>query len=793
MSTNTGAPTAARTSADIDRVDVFSRQLYRRARQAGSDFSDVAIVVRGLHTVLKHLKVEAEDPGSLLNSEQSPVYVRQLTPIVEDSEFALKQLDTILERYGGNGSGSDGEGHSAAGNSSLGGREHDRIGLIRTKLANQKLNIDIFLDTVQLHNPSKSRKVVDTNNANLDSIKDKVDVIASRICQRKNSQSSEASDDNGLWLQFRDELEKEGFSRDVLRKNQDVLRAYIRQLDEQSMPGGAIPTVRGFLEGYQSPLGALHGAPDSMSPVPMENLSPKEMYPSATNEKFFPSMKMERLQPDKYPPYPSNLPTHATDLSYDRHSEEGDVDDGASDNSMALVISTRDLMALDRREADLAIAMGNMHLQPRGPPYATSNYTHAASPGSSPQTYNLPSSSNASLFPSSFNPSVGDQFGLSPRFVPPLAPPPYGGSPPPTLHPNSTSAPAIPGAPFVQQAQRYARLAPDQHGHDIPLDAQWTRIKRSLISPEVLDRARVRYEARPDFVAVLGVFTKAEIAGFARQSAEVRRRRMEARKREPRNEKDRYYPEKYKNWDVEAQQKQDSQLSSSSDLYDSSDSSESDEELPRYRPRRGNHAESDKDEKHDEEKGTKAYPFIVSPPEKERENGHSPAATVTPKPILKNKNDDPHVRFDPEPKVLDGSFPRSNPRHSDRDLHRPERRHRERSERGPERDRYVSGSYDDRDRDRDRDRGRDDEYPHRHHRRHHGGSTGGSRREKERDEYGRRRRRDDRDRYRDKDRIETSEDRAARKKARGETLRAVGIGGAAASLLSVLTEAAAGL
>lgn len=39
------------------------------------------------------------------------------------------------------------------------------------------------------------------------------------------------------------------------------------------------------------------------------------------------------------------------------------------------------------------------------------------------------------------------------------------------------------------------RLAPDSNGNEIPPDAKWTRIKRSLVSPEVLDQDGRRYEA----------------------------------------------------------------------------------------------------------------------------------------------------------------------------------------------------------------------------------------------------------------------------------------------------------
>ncbi|KAK8007706.1 hypothetical protein PG989_001696 [Apiospora arundinis] len=828
MTTNGyGAATQATSAADIEKVDAFARQLFRRVRNAGADFSEVSVIVQGLHTVLKHLKAEAEDPDSLLNSGDKSRYIRQLTPILEDCEFTLQQLHTILERSGGTGSGSDGDGRNAPPRT-LNGFERDKIVLIRTKLANQKLNIDMFLDTVQLHNPARSHPAVDTSNANLDSIKDKVDAIAARIFQRESSNASAGLVDDDLWRQFRDELEQEGFSRDVLRRNQDVLRAYIRQLDEQrSISGGVTPTVRGFLESYEQQKPSLAVAPYPPYPTGPEELSPKEMmYPSTNNEKFFPSIKEERRQPEKQPPYPSTMTQQSTGLSYDRRSSEDD-DDVRSDDSMALVISTRDLMAIDKRQADLAIAMDNMHLLP------PSNYTTGPSPGTSPQNHYLPAPPNAGLPPSSPDPT-----GLSSQFIPTVPPPPYGSSPPPVLHANSISAPAIPGSSSQSlpgQPPRCSRLAPDPQGHEIPLDASWTRIKRSLVSPEVLHQAGVRFEARPDFVAILGVFTKDDIREFARRSAEVRRRRMGQRssktnnnRGERRSETQRYYPDKYKNWDVEAQKRSsgtttgnrafnddskprraDSQ--SSNDLFDDSSSSSSsdssdDEGLPPYRSRDGHYSSQDsKDDKDSDEKGTKVYPFIVPPPA-EKGNGASPAATVMPKPILKNKNDDPHVRFDPEPKVLnDGAVPRSVPQsrssgHRDRDER--ERRYRE--------DRYAPRSYDDRDNshhhrdsaarggDRGGERyrsGDDDGSSRRHHhsRHHHGGSSDTtSSRPRDRDRHSARRRGDRYSRGGGGG-DDASEDRMARKKARGETLRAVGIGGAAASLLSVLTEAAAGL
>lgn len=47
--------------------------------------------------------------------------------------------------------------------------------------------------------------------------------------------------------------------------------------------------------------------------------------------------------------------------------------------------------------------------------------------------------------------------------------------------------------PINERSQ--SRLAPDQYGNEIPADAKWTKVARRLISPEVLEQDRRRYEA----------------------------------------------------------------------------------------------------------------------------------------------------------------------------------------------------------------------------------------------------------------------------------------------------------
>jgi RNA recognition motif-containing protein len=62
-------------------------------------------------------------------------------------------------------------------------------------------------------------------------------------------------------------------------------------------------------------------------------------------------------------------------------------------------------------------------------------------------------------------------------------------------------------------------------GKDIPSNARWTKIDRSLVHPQALEEARERFEERLDCVIVLRVLTKLEIQKLADRTKEIRESR----------------------------------------------------------------------------------------------------------------------------------------------------------------------------------------------------------------------------------------------------------------------------
>ncbi|KAL7788344.1 hypothetical protein V8C37DRAFT_235458 [Trichoderma ceciliae] len=663
----------------IDAVDAFARTLYLRTTQSTvpSLSTDASQAVRNLHYALRDLRIEAADPDSRLNASDSSTYSKQLNSIVRDSQTTLKQLELVLDLNSrGGGPYADGAAEG--------------IAAVQTKLVHQKTVIDAFLDLVQLSSssPGSSRR-----GPGLEYIKEKVDAIGRKLFRRDSNKP--AGGDDKLWKRFKAELVKEGFSSKVLDEHEDVLRAYIHEIEAMlSMKDGVPLTVQGLLE--------LDGKSVPAS-VPTPMYARHMTFPPVDYEKAPTSMKTERLMPDQSP-----FPSLAQELFYDPRSWASGENDGDIGGSFTL-ISTQDLMVMD----SLSVEMASLHLS-SSPPQADARSFQPTMSGALPLAeVKLPVSAAPQAIPQMKQLHVDE------------APHVYGSS-----------------APAAYRGVPMPRLAPDAYGRDIPMNSEWTKIKRSIVSPEALHRAGVRYEARPGYVAVLGRLSLDQVTHYARLSAECRAARQGKPpiKEHPRN--------------ATKHERTGSESSRDENVEDDKDSE-----------RRSDVSDAD-DDKVPDGKGTKSFPIIVSPPDKGKT---SPTSPVMPKPILKNKNTN-HVRFDPEPHEVNARLEKDG--RENRDSNSSSRKSRDRDEkdrddhpkRREDRDRRrrdSDPSHSDKcRRDRDRDRDRDDGY-----RSHHG----------------------DRDRRDDRRR-----DRPTKKTPWGEALGVVGIGGAAASLLGVLAEAAMG-
>jgi hypothetical protein len=255
-------------------------------------------------------------------------------PIVGDCDFTLKQLDGLRQKYGrlSNGGSNTNSTRMIRDKVKLGSNEMDTLGSIRVKLISHQTSLTSCLNTIQLHQSGKMATTLNNEEGQLDVILDKVDAIAARMGQRSGSIfMGHEDDDKEVWKQFRQELIAEGFSSDVLAQHkvgspdnyirvrtseltlsQDVLRAYIRETDQQGLldevaPQSLMPAQQHGVN-PQHWLDNMHPSPapsegppptfDSLN-TPTDDGSAKEMVVREENMKFPQSMKFERRKPEE--------------------------------------------------------------------------------------------------------------------------------------------------------------------------------------------------------------------------------------------------------------------------------------------------------------------------------------------------------------------------------------------------------------------------------------------------------------------------------------------------------------
>ncbi|KAB8300484.1 hypothetical protein EYC80_000650 [Monilinia laxa] len=479
--------------SDVIIAVTFCRELYRKCRSAGGEYDEISREVRGLHNVLKHLKSEVEDEDSLLNRDQS-IWGRQLAPIIGDCDITLKQLDDLLlkhERLFNENGGRNGSSEALWDKMRFGSNEMDQLGGIRVKLISHKTSLTLFLDTIQLHENENEgiAKNLNVQGEQLDIILDKVDHIAAKISQRARTPiTNYEDDDKEVWKQFRRELISEGFSNDVLQQHKDVLRAYIRQMELDGLLGEE-PSRSQMPSPVSSHtkrcVGSTHSE-SSRGKSPFFDVvdtgddfnKAKEIIQQEDNMKFPPSMK------------------NFTERKWEKDTSGSESSDTSSkhrriSSSNSSIIQTSELL-----------------------PFSA---TPQLLPPSSPSSHH--SYPDESIRPVALRPKQSSDQGSSPRtsgvrFDLPVR-----------QTSSKISSPATGTSPRPDATMPLKRLAPDLYGNEISPDAKWTKVKRSLISPEVLNQDGRRYEARPEFVAILGILTKEEIQNYASRSHILREER----------------------------------------------------------------------------------------------------------------------------------------------------------------------------------------------------------------------------------------------------------------------------
>ncbi|KAH6680343.1 hypothetical protein B0J14DRAFT_263209 [Halenospora varia] len=238
------------------------------------------------------------------------------------------------------------------------------------------------------------------------------------------------------------------------------------------------------------------------------------------NMKFSPSMKLERMKPDVSVLRTSQNPVARSPGKQTNQSKPSSL--GTFSPPPKLTISDEKYQSGNARDSSDSDLEDHTGIIIRTTDLLAMSQALQIRPQASPRSFD------------SYNSAFEDSYGqVLPDF--------------PSKNHDITAFPLLPGAipirapVFRASADRSAesynqvqgphsvRLAPDSNGKEIPSDAKWTKITRRLVTPEVFHQDGRRYEARPDFVAVLGVLSREEINDYAARSYVLRAARSRPR------------------------------------------------------------------------------------------------------------------------------------------------------------------------------------------------------------------------------------------------------------------------
>ncbi|EXK93460.1 hypothetical protein FOQG_04747 [Fusarium oxysporum f. sp. raphani 54005] len=395
------SPESTKTeSGDLGQIDAIRKLVqasYRRIGTYGPDFANVATKLYKLELALRRFRDDVAQEDIPVHLEE--YYYSHLHSLIEDWDFAMKRVSSLIDTYNDEEISFEGEDASV----------RSELKPIEPILAGKRMAIELLLDSVQLQKP----QIDDGRESDLEYIKDKVDQIAAQLFANRDAGSFSGEDDD-LWRHFQELLEKEGFSSQVLSKSKDVLVVYINELR--------------------------HVANTMTSTLPRTHI------PSEPPLKIVPN---EQPKPDI------------------KHK----LDDAKIQWE---VITTEDIIALDREDSVMQQIQPLLSPREAGPlqqPIASQDWYTETSRVTEDLSRHVSSQS--------------------------------------TYRGDNGQAGFAPNSQLV---------APDQDGRAIPDDAHWTKISRKLVSVEVLQRAGVRYEARPDYVAILGVLSREKVAKLVRDS-----------------------------------------------------------------------------------------------------------------------------------------------------------------------------------------------------------------------------------------------------------------------------------
>ena len=191
--------------------------------------------VTSLHTVLKRLEHECTRSESPLNSPGEPCRV-EFQRIVGGCEEVLEILEHIVETFNALSPEKRG-GWRLWKRVRFGNGKVQDVAKLRSKVIYYTSAISLFLNMVSMGKIGLIEEQMDEAGGDLKAIKIALNSITAQFNASRDGSvlTTYSDDDKAVWKEFRRELIYEGFGSSVIEKHKEIIKAYVRELEDRGL------------------------------------------------------------------------------------------------------------------------------------------------------------------------------------------------------------------------------------------------------------------------------------------------------------------------------------------------------------------------------------------------------------------------------------------------------------------------------------------------------------------------------------------------------------------------------
>ncbi|MCJ1459039.1 hypothetical protein MMC28_009416 [Mycoblastus sanguinarius] len=222
---------------DLVLLTQLAFKVVQNSQKACGEYDELTREVTSLHTVLRRLRHEVAKPESPIN-RPGDTYQEDLEPMVGSCEEILRTLDAILDKYNALNE-KERSGRKLWQRFRFGNGQMSDLVQLRAKLSYHASAISLTLNLISTETIGRVEKQMVEAGGDLKEIRFALNEMAAQMMSSSNQEGSVwtayADDDITFWKELRSELARKKFTSTVLKKNRNIIIAYVKELGSRGL------------------------------------------------------------------------------------------------------------------------------------------------------------------------------------------------------------------------------------------------------------------------------------------------------------------------------------------------------------------------------------------------------------------------------------------------------------------------------------------------------------------------------------------------------------------------------